>query len=314
MSSMAPYAGVSRTTTSPFSELLAVIQLGTIGTQVVYNKLLGPQELPPESRVRKLSNSYAKYRVRNATIRVQSAIPTSAGGQYAIFYDPNPTNDWTKSESWQTMMSMPTKAFSAAWEKLELVIPRARLGGIFSTEDLTTERLVTRFGQIMLMTVVPPNTTPPGVGQVTVWLDATFEFFEENVSHVPNMSAIQFPAGQWSMVGGIVSTPTFFGTPHANTVYRMFPGLPGTMVSSGEETEYVAIYALPNVLAFRSFEWARNYALYGVYQGFSEGPGVTPTQTLPQAAWVPLSLQSQAFAAPSSASALSSDAKSNALN
>ena len=89
------------------SDLLETVQLGTLAKTVVYNNLLSPQDLPDGSRGKRMSRLFAKYRPLAVTIRIESAISTAAGGQYAAFFDPNPKNDWLSVDAVSALTSMP---------------------------------------------------------------------------------------------------------------------------------------------------------------------------------------------------------------
>lgn len=278
-------SGVYAPTVMQTSDLLQTVQLGTTPLSVVYTKMLGPQELPPEARGRLMSRLFAKYRVRDATIRIESAVPTSAGGQYAAFFDPNPVNDWEQRDAVGALTSMPVQDTAAAWECLKLVIPRSQLerNQVLWTEDLTGENLVTRFGQVVILNLATSNVSPPGEAEVTVWLDATWEFYEPNASSEAALIPVDIPVGNWDIATSTyVSYPTpTLGTITSKTVYKAYPELPGTLVSSGTATPWLAVSNnLSQMMAFASEDEAIAFARDNVF-GTQLGPGATHPQSLP---------------------------------
>lgn len=266
------------------SDLLETVPLGTASRTVVYRNTVGPQDLPTGSRGKKMSQLFAKYRCVQATIRVESAVPTSAGGQYGAFFDPNPANNWTHADAIGALTSMPVQDVAAAWECLKLNIPPAELQRKTElyTEDITNEVLVSRFGQIVILNLAVSNTTPPGSAEVTVWLDATWEFFEPNASAELSMNPLIFAAGNWTIETNSRITAPDPNLPYtAHTVWRMVPELPGSLFASAEPCLYMAAHDDTTIrFAFLTLDAAQAYAEFGNAVG-AVGPSGTPTEALP---------------------------------
>jgi len=200
-----------------------------------------------------MSQLFAKYRILSATIRIESAIPTSSGGQYAAFFDPNPSNNWVTQNAVGALTSMPVQDTAAAWECLKLVIPPAELERGFElyTQDATPESLVTRFGQFVLLCMAVPNTTPPGSAEVTVWLDAVWEFYEPNATNVANAATIPYNAGNWAVTSaGVVQPNGGVGGLQPSTAYRLFPGLPATLFTAERASEFMGVNANSTVVPY----------------------------------------------------------------
>jgi len=230
-----------------------------------------------------MARLYAKYRCLKATIRVESAVPTSAGGQYAVFYDPNPANNWQEQNAVEALTSMPVQDVAAAWECLKLVIPPAQLQRSVElyTEDLTSETLVTRVGQVVLLNLANSVTTPPGGATVTVWLDATWEFYEPNASSELSLASVVFDAGAWHVSGNQLTVPTHTPPTTTKTVYELFPELPSSMFSQAVPCRWMAKYAEPALLGFETRAAAVLYAQTGSY-GDALTASATPSSTQPK--------------------------------
>jgi len=277
-------SGIFAPVRMPTWDLMETVELGTVNRTVVYNQLLAPQELPAGTRGKIMSRLFAKYRCLKATIRVESAVPTSSGGQYGVFFDPNPANDWTTNDgsAVAALTSMPVQGIAAAWECMELPIPPSQLNrdAELYTEDATSERLVTRLGQIVLINLATPTVVPAGSAEVTVWFDAEWEFYEPNASSEDN-SVTTFVAGTWSIgTTKAISYPTSTPTTQYYTVYRLFPALPATMFDGSGDVEYVAYHESNNMLGFRSLEDAIGYAKDDVFTN-AVGPSASPTSVQP---------------------------------
>jgi hypothetical protein len=233
-----------------------------------------------------MSRLFAKYRCLNATIRIESAISTAAGGQYAAFFDPNPTNNWVQGDAVGALTSMPVQDTAASWECLRLDIPAAELER--ETELYTAtrgvENLVTRFGQFVLLSMAVPNVTPVGTAEVTIWLDATWEFYEPNANTPDQVPPVELEAGNWaiSTTTGVITFPAYRAqSAHfaARTAYRLHPELPSSFVTGGEPTPYVAFYTDGFLYAFADAETALSFAASGT--GTKLLGGGTPSQNLP---------------------------------
>ena len=229
-----------------------------------------------------MSRLFAKYRPLAVTIRIESAISTAAGGQYAAFFDPNPKNDWLSVDAVSALTSMPVQDTGASWECLKLVVPPAELAKFdeLYTEDNTLEVLKTRFGQFVLMTLVAPTVTGPS--EVTVWLDVHWEFHEPNASAEFSQAPLVFPAGNWTVsAAGAITHPGSFAIP-PRCVLKLYPELPGTMVASGAATPWIAAFAAQQpAYVFATQAGAINFAQFGDLSG-KEIAGTAPSQALPE--------------------------------
>jgi len=227
-----------------------------------------------------MARLFAKYRIVAATIRVESAIPTSSGGQYSAFFDPNPSNNWVFADAVGALTSMPVQDTAAAWECLKLVIPPSELERNFElyTQEKTPEALVTRFGQFVLMNMAVPNVTPPGSAEVTVWLDATWEFYEPNVTSSKDANAYVFPAGTWSIAaGGLIQTPS--STPNLIPgVYRLIPSLPATFTAAIAPITIMAVGS--DFRKFLFIDETEAFQYYNTGGGTKLGPGTVPSAGL----------------------------------
>lgn len=268
------------------SDLIAVQALGTVASEVVFSHQLAPQTLPVHTRGRRMASMFAKYRCLSATYRIQSAVPTSAGGQYAAFFDPNPRNTWVSANAIGALTSMPVQDVAAAWECLKLAIPAAELEREVElyTSSQGDEKLVTRVGQLVLLNLAVSNTTPPGTAAVSVWLDAEWEFYEPNSSLPSDQEpgTLVWPAGNWTCgVGGLLAypTPVTSGTIRLHTVYAMDEPLPGSMFATGTDAEWVATSADTNFFAFGTEAEAVQYAIAGGSVGKLQ-PSGGPTSPL----------------------------------
>lgn len=275
------------------SDLLDLAQLGTVPRNVVFARGLGPQTLPPLSRGKTISTLFAKYRVKSARIRVESAVPTTAGGQYAVFFDPNPLNDWTQQDAIGALTSMPVQSVAAAWECVTLDIPKAELERATElyTQEATSETLVTRFGQVVILNLAVSSTTPAGTAAVTVWLDADWEFYEPNASAPVAAETVVFPVGDWTLSStGVLSGPTgSTGDVFSQTAYLVTPDLPTALAVPPIAISYVAFYKQAqdgHLHAFDTEEHAIAYATSGALAGAYTGNG-TP-QPAPRTVLTPI--------------------------
>jgi len=268
------------------SDLLASVQLGVESNTVVYNTLLSPQALPPASRGLRMARLYSKYRPLRVVLRVESAISTAAGGQYGAFFDPNPANNWVEQDAIGALTSMPVQDIAASWECLKLIVPASELSRKqeLYTEDITNEKLVTQFGQLVLMTLAVPSVTPPGSAVVTVWMDADFEFYEPNVSAELSQAPILIDIGDWNFSGtNVITHPPSHPSPlPPKAVFKAFPPLPTTFTSFGIEVVWLATYASEHLLAFQTEAEANAYAEFNNYAGAATAH--TVPQTLPETA------------------------------
>jgi hypothetical protein len=270
------------------SDLLDTVQLGTTALSVVYSLSVAPQVLPRGSRAEVMSRLYAKYRPKKVTFRIDSAVPTSSGGQYAAFFDPNPSTDWQQASAVGALTSMPVKQVCAAWECATLNIPKAELerDTELYTYDSSVENLVTRFGQIVIITMAVPNTTPPGSATITVWMDVDWEFYEPNVQPYNPSNVFSIAAGNWSIAsGGPVTTPAQTPTLINSTAFRVYPELPATLGT--EATQYLAISGDGVLFAFDTEEHALTYSIDGGSVG-KIMPGSAPSQNLPASVAIPI--------------------------
>jgi len=270
------------------SDLLDTVQLGTNALTVVYTLALAPQVLPRGSRAHTMALLYAKYRPKRVTIRIDSAVPTSSGGQYAAFFDPNPSTDWQASNAVGALTSMPVKEVRAAWECCTLNIPQAELehDTELFTFDSAVENLVTRFGQIVILNMAVANTTPPGSATLTVWLDVDWEFYEPNVQPYNPTNVYNIAAGNWSVAsGGPITTPAQTPTLANLTAYRVYPDLPATLLTAA--TQYLAISSDGVLFAFDTEEDALTYSVDGGSVGKLQ-PGTAPSQNLPASVAIPI--------------------------
>lgn len=271
-------------------DLLDVVQLGTQAMTVIYSTPLAPQNLPFRSRAKVMSGLYAKYRPLRVNIRIDSAVPTSSGGQYAAFFDPNPSHDWQASSAVSSLTSMPVKQVGSAWECLTLNIPRSELEHDFElyTYESENEKLVTQFGQIVIINMAVSNTTPPGSASVTVWLEVDWEFYEPNVAPPLPSSNIFVPAGTWTVLAGVdprITVPTPLSSPFQQfTAYQLFPELPATFLT--EATQYIALYNTGNLYGFPTEVAALQYARNGTGSGLQAGSA--PSQALSATVAVPI--------------------------
>jgi hypothetical protein len=277
-------SGVFKPTILETSDLFDVVGLGTNTNAVVYNQTLSPQDLPPASRGKLMARLFAKYRCLSAVIRIESAVPTSAGGQYAAFFDPNPQNNWIAGNAVGALTSMPVQDVAAAWECLRLPIPKAELEReteLWTQED-TSERLVTRFGQVVIMNLANSNTTPAGTASVSVWLDATWEFYEPNATAADEPANVFINPGQWACgTAGIMAYPSAAtGAFQLKSAYRLYPSIPSTMFDSILDAPYIAFNVAPlRGYCFREEAQAVHHAIYGGDAGVML-PSATPTFAL----------------------------------
>jgi len=261
-------ASVYKSTCLKTSDLLNVIDFGTLSNTVVYNEQIAPQLLPEESRGKLYSRTFAKYRVKSLIIRVETTLGSNSGGQYFLAYDPNPVTNWAaSSKSNGALTSLPIQDIAAGWERLQVNVPASELEQNFElfTQETTTEGLVTRVGQIIVLVISPPSTTPPGSGQFSVWLDAEWEFYEPNATSAlaaaPN---VLYPAGGWNVLangtvqpfGGVQGIP--------GNAYRVFPALADTLFTVDFSPEFIAfgVSGGPNAAlgAFQTANEALQYA------------------------------------------------------
>jgi hypothetical protein len=279
------FAPVPQTT----SDLLDVVVLGSQALKIAYQVPLGPQNLPDNSRAKVMASLYAKYRPCSVEIRIESAVPTSSGGQYAAFFDPNPTHVWTNGAAIGALTSMPVKQIGAAWECLTLKVPPAELEYDFElfTAQSDNEKLVTNFGQLVLLTMAPPSTTGSGTAQVTVWLDVVWEFYEPNTAPPNPGNYVNIAAGTWTVIAGgnISVTPDRVPNFTNNTAYTIYPALPVTFLSA--ETSFLALSSDGVLFAFDTEANAQRYALEGGSVG-KLTPGTTPSQALPASVCIPI--------------------------
>jgi hypothetical protein len=260
------------------TDFLATVTLGATGPVIVYNALLAPQELEPQSRGRLFSRTFAQYRVKSAKIRVVSSISTAAGGQIGVFYDPNAATNWLAgSTAIGGLSSMPVQGIASAWEGVEIDIPKAELGRfteLFTQED-TSETLKTRWGQLIIVTYAPPTVTPTGSGQVTVWVDAEYEFYEPNATNIiGTLPVINYSGGNWNVTAAGVVQP--FGGAQitvGGTVYRTYPAMNGLLFANDLNAEFLSM--LPGtgnpLVAFSTFSAALLYAQGDAGQTFLIG-------------------------------------------
>jgi hypothetical protein len=249
------------------SDLLETIELGTFDRNVVYNTTLSPQSLPGETRARYYTKLYAKYRPKNVTIRILSAIPTVAGGQYGAFFDPNPDNNWLLRNASTAITSMPCNVIASAWESSKLCIPPSQLerNTVLYTEDQSNETLVTQFGQLVIVCLAVANTTPAGSGKLTIWVDAEWEFYEPNISAALDATPNIVPAGNWDVDGSTkaITHPNSVPGINQHTVYRMIPALPDVMFTPAVTCEWVASRASTDIVGFETLQAAQAYAQGG---------------------------------------------------
>jgi len=258
--------------------------------------MLAPQDLPSESRGNLMARLFAKYRVISATIRVESAVSTAAGGQYACFFDPNPSNNWVANNALSALTSMPVQDTAAAWECLKLPIPASELERNFElyTQSATVENLVTRFGQVVLLNLAVSNTTPAGSAQVTVWLDATWEFYEPNATAESKQVTIYFQPGSWTVAGGGVITPTTYAPgPTSSGAWRLFPGISGTIFATEQTGDWLGYWqpsSTPgNFICFATEADAIQYGTTGIFTN-ALLPSATPTVVMPAVIGTPILL------------------------
>lgn len=266
------------------ADLVSNVQFGTNNFTVIYNTKVSPQDMPLDSRAQTMARLYNKYRCNFLRFRIQSAIPTSAGGQYAAFFDPNPSTNWISGgvSAVSALTSMPVQDVKAAWQCLELVVPTQELGRDIElfTQDATLENLVTRIGQLVILNLATPNVTPPGSAVVTVWIDAEWEFYEPNARHQSLLSPVLYSVGSWTAhaagdaFGAVIDKPAVIsGTLVGRTAYRLFPALPGSMFVDAVDCEFVA--TLPNLTTygFASEEAALEFTITGAAASAKPGTG-----------------------------------------
>jgi len=222
-------------------------------------------------------------------------VPTSAGGQYAAFFDPNPLNNWQTSSAAAALTSMSVQDTAAAWECLKLVIPPAELERDVElyTSESVVENLVTRFGQLVLLNLAVSNTVPVGTAEVTVWMDATWEFYEPNVTGAESAGTLLYQPGVWDVTATGLIHP--FGGAAGfvnNTWYRSFPELPETLFTGPVGTPYIG-FQTSGPYAFATAAEAAAYAAGGPLVGILAG-NATPVP-LPAVALFP---QAPALRAP----------------
>jgi hypothetical protein len=286
-----PRSGVFMPSRLYTSDLMDTVALGVAARTIVYQTSLSPQDLPIGSRGRRMATLFAKYRCLSMEIRIESAISTSAGGQYAAFFDPNPANVWEGTAALGSLTSMPVQDVAASWQCLRLNIPAAELERATElyTQAETTERLVTRVGQLVLLTLAAPTTTPAGAGEVTVWVDATWEFYEPNASAGEiALSPSHIPAGSWTIASTkIITHPVEVPLLGRNTVWQAYPSIPGTFVSSGAVVEWLATDNGPTLYAFPD-EAAAHVCAETNATALALGPGIDATQAFPAMVLVPV--------------------------
>jgi len=275
------------------SDKIATIALGLEQDTIIFKQALSPQSMPPGTLARRYSEMYVNYKIKSATINVRSAISSIAGGQYGVFFDPNPTNIWTGAKAAAALPSMPTKRIENAYQSVVMPIPSRELHKDHElyTATQTNEHLVTEFGQVVLMNMVNSATTPPGSATVLVFLDVEWVFYEPNIS--PG-DAVQKPylisAGNWSIAAdNKVTHPAANETLPGRVAYQLFPSMPGTFVSSGTATPWMAINnggAYPGTYLFDTLAQAQEYAEFGY--GTSLNQGATPTESMPDVVAVAL--------------------------
>jgi len=248
------------------NDLLDTVLFGTVSQAVIFNTRLAPQELPPNSRGKLMARMFAKYRPKSVLIRIESAVPTSSGGQYAAFFDPNPSNNWLSGNAVGALTSMPVQDVGAAWECLRLSIPPQELerDTELYTQDATSENLITRFGQLVILNIATPNTTPPGTAELSVWMEVEWEFYEPNATAVTNTATVAYAAGPWNVLAaGDVQPNGGVGGLIANQAYRLFPELPGSLFVDGLPIEYVSTFNNNTPFAARTEQDAINHATTG---------------------------------------------------
>jgi hypothetical protein len=274
------------------TNLLAIVPLQDKPMDDTYNVTLSPQDMPIATRAYKLSQLYAKYRVKFASIRIQSAVSTETGGQYGAFFDPNPKNDWNESAAaLNVLTSMPAQAIGAAWQAMELVIPKGELDKFqeLNTNRSKEEELVTRFGQLVVVTIVPPAVTPPGSAMLSIWLDAEWEFYEPNVTPPTSDGPITLGPGQWLIeTAGRVHPPAVSMLTKINTAYQVVPAFPATMFANdGAVTQYLARSSDAAIFAFATEAFAVDYAIHGGSTNVLAA-GTAASPTLPVCVGIPI--------------------------
>lgn len=285
-------SGIFKPQSAFTSDPLAVVQVGTQDMRIIYNEPLAPQLLPPGSRAHEYVHLFAKYKPMSVDIKIISAIPTDAGGQIAAFYDPNPKNNWSNAAAaLGALTSMPAKQVAAAWQNIDLSVPKQELKFSIdlSTYEGDAEELVTNFGQLVVVCLAAPTTTPAGAGKVTIWMDANWIFYDPNVSPPEASGESDIAPGTWTMVAGGNITVTPVRTPDLKnkTAYRVFPPLPATFAT--QSSEYLAIGGDGVLFCFDT----EANAVYYARNGGSVGkllPGTTPSQELPAEIALPISL------------------------
>lgn len=228
------------------TDFINTVTLGSSGPVIVYNALLGPQELEPQSRGRLFSRTFAQYRIKSARIRMVSSISTAAGGQVGLFYDPNAATTWLAgSNAIGALSSMPVQLITSAWEGGCLEIPKAELGRFekLFTQDSTSETLKTRWGQLIVVVYSPPTVTPAGSGQVTIWVDAEYEFSEPNATNIiADLPAINYSGGNWNVTAaGLVQPFGGAGITVGGTVYRTYPAMNSLLFADDINAEYLGM-------------------------------------------------------------------------
>jgi len=155
---------------------------------------------------------------------------------------------------------------AAAWECLELKIPRAELSR--NTELFTQvsgpETLVTRFGQLVILCLVAPTVAPPASAELTVWLDVNWRFYEPNASSASlQETPVFFSAGNWNVTGpGVIQPFGGVGGLTSLVAYRCYPSMLGELFSDGQETPFIGMHgSTPN--GFLTADHAIDYAVNG---------------------------------------------------
>jgi len=263
------------------SDRLANVSLGTTTDAIVYRFPLAPQDFPSGTRVRREAKNYANYRAKNVCFKIRSAIGSDAGGQYAVFYDPNPDTVWTGSAAVNSLSSMPAQAIMSSWQNTDLVIigEELHLKGEFFTSTSSTETLKTHFGQLVLVCMVPANTSPAGGGSVTVWADVEWRFYNPNTTMEDSVNvAYNIPAGEWIIVATDVALPAATTPLPIKTAFQVFPELPNTFLAGPTAGVWLARYTDVHYHFFSTSAEAYTWSQTGTGTPLAAGSVASQTQ------------------------------------
>jgi len=307
MQRMAPVGAMMASHTESTRDYLGNVNLGS--TQgIVWNTQISPQDLPITTRANSLSRLYAEYRMNRMRLIVQSATGTATTGEYGVYYDPNPDNTWKNGASIiSRLTNLPVQSVGAAWESVDLVIPGTELSKkFFSTDQNTREILMSRIGQAIIATIVPPSATNT---TLAVYLEANWTFRKSNVTmeNEPTGVPVVVPPTTWT-----VKIATGTGVPNgirtlyqtaqaavadANTPYRCYPPLPANIFADAPgPIEWYAshTYGSPGIVVSNAFETYEGAYQFANNSDATTTPGldmVVGTYDLPQIVLVPETTQ-----------------------